>query len=212
MKIYLFDDTENITPQLCDKLISSLPDDRKQKALRYRGFNDRVLCAVSYKLLEYALVNEYGIEHFLLAYKENGKPYIADRPDVFFNISHCKNACACAVSASEVGVDIQHTVAPKPSLLKRVCSDNEKALIAASPEPEKTFTGIWCLKEAYLKMLGVGIATDMKKADTVAPDFPAAMVQNESYSLAVCERAGKSEDIALITVHLTTKDIMISGV
>ncbi|MBR6336517.1 MAG: 4'-phosphopantetheinyl transferase superfamily protein [Ruminococcus sp.] len=188
MRIYLFDEPQLVTGRAYDDMIASLPEQRRQKALRYRSFSDRVMCGVSYRLLEYGLRKDFGIESFSLDHKEGGKPFIAGRDDIFFNISHCKNGCVCTIAHSEAGVDIQHPVRLRDSLIKRVCSDAERALIAASDDPELTFRGIWCMKEAYLKMLGVGIATDMKKADTTADSFPAVMKHFDGYTLAAaCE-------------------------
>ena len=190
MKIYLFDDIESITPAICDKLVSSLPDDRREKALRYKRFDDRALCAVSYKLLEYGLKKDFGVESFTLAYKEKGKPYLADAEGAFFNIRHCANGCICALSDCEVGADIQHPVTLRNNLVRRICTEREISLIEGSADPALTLRGVWCMKEAYLKMLGIGIAADMKTADTSMEKFPAGYVHFDSYTVAACEERG----------------------
>lgn len=192
MHIYIFDKPELVTDEEYKKMLALLPEERRQKAQRYRNLSDGVLCAASYLLLRFGLRTDYGIDSFELLIGDNGKPYLAGG-EVFFSFSHCKNGCACLISDSEAGVDIQHPVRLRESVLKRVCSESERALIAASDDSELTFRGIWCQKEAYLKMLGVGIATDMKKADTAAKGFPVWHKDCERYSLAACDMAGKSE-------------------
>ena len=209
MRIYLFDEPEKITGGLYERLLAMLPGHRRQKALRYKNISDSVLCAVSYKLLGYGLFEEYGIESFSTAVKDNGKPYLADVPGVFFNISHCLEGCICALSDSEVGADIQHPVRLRNNVIKRVCTQQETELINSSADPELTFRGIWCMKEAYLKMLGTGIAADMKTADTSAEGFPGAYLHFDRYSLAACEQKGLSTaELKESIVHLGVNDIV----
>ena len=166
MQIYLFDDFDSITDGILDRLIASLPEARRQKALRYRRRSDRLTCAAAYHLLRYALAQSRGILGFAVAEERNGKPYLADHPEVHFNLSHCACGCICALSEREVGADIQDIARANEKVLRLVCSEKEISAITVSDEPDRQFTRIWAMKEAYLKMLGTGIASDPKAADT----------------------------------------------
>ena len=73
MAIYLFDDMKSITRKHLEELENTLPDERRTKAQRYRFFNDRLCCVLSYKLLEYGLEKQYGIKNFSIAYREDEK-------------------------------------------------------------------------------------------------------------------------------------------
>lgn len=94
-----------------------------------------------------------------LRYGEYGKPYLVSG-ELFFNLSHCENMMACAVSEREVGVDIQK-ICYKPRVLKRVCSDKEADAIKTAED----FTRMWVLKESFAKCDGRGLSYGFKDID-----------------------------------------------
>ncbi|MBQ9898738.1 MAG: 4'-phosphopantetheinyl transferase superfamily protein [Ruminococcus sp.] len=95
-----------------------------------------------------------------LCFGENGKPYLAERPDVFFNLSHAKGIAVCLVADAECGADCERVRKYRPNVARRSFSESERALIGSLPESERDmmFTRIWTLKEAYVKALGTGIS------------------------------------------------------
>jgi len=118
--------------------------------------------AAALKLLDYALEQEFNIKKRPEILRgEHGKPYFADC-DIKFNYSHCKYGVACAVSDCEIGVDIQEIRKIKPSVIQRVCCDNELEII----KNDEDFIRIWTLKEAYSKYTGKGFAERFKSIDT----------------------------------------------
>lgn len=89
-----------------------------------------------------------------------GKPYLANIP-LFFSLSHSGSFVACAVADYEIGLDIQET-RPGPSALMRRCfSEEEREYVRASSDPAAAFTGLWCLKESYVKATGEGLRREL---------------------------------------------------
>ncbi len=166
MSVYIFDRLDRITDDVLQKLIGRLPEGRKQKALSFRFTEGRKLCAVAYRMAEHILETEYGIHIGDFGYTEYGKPYIPGYPDIFFNISHCKYGCICAFSDCGVGADIQEIITFDAKLAERICTENELEMLSASADRDRELTRIWCMKEAYLKMVGTGLSGGMKNADT----------------------------------------------
>lgn len=156
-KLYLFEDFDGITEQFLRKCIEVLPQERKTKAMRYRFPIDRKMSVISYLLLLYALRENYGITNPQIAYGTNGKPYLIDRPDIHFNISHCPKGCICAVSDRGIGVDIQDIRPFSWDIARRVCCENELRLLQDNKDKSRMFTRIWTMKESYGKMTGEGI-------------------------------------------------------
>ena len=141
-------------------LLDSLPQWRREAALKFRHEQGQRECALSYNLLSEML----GFQpEFRIA--EHGKPYVkmplCDEM-IYFNLSHCRKAVACAVSDNEVGIDVE-CIGRYGERLARYCMcDEEMQRIQESADPDAEFTMLWTRKEALLKLTGEGINDDMK--------------------------------------------------
>lgn len=123
----------------------------------------------AHSLLSRAL-REYGIVYVMgttpVVCGEHGKPSLAERSDVHYNISHADGIAAVAVSGCECGVDCERVREFDPRIMKRVCRDTERAMLEAAPENERglLFFRLWTLKEAYVKALGCGLSFPLRNA------------------------------------------------
>jgi 4'-phosphopantetheinyl transferase len=185
VNLYLFTDYSNISCDLLCSLISQLPYNRREKAKNYKNTSDKISCAVSYYLLLYGLRNDFGIFDFQIGTQHNGKPYLSSCSDIYFNLSHCKYGCVCAISEKEVGVDIQDIRDVSDSVIKKVCCNNEIQVIEKSADKSRAFTKIWAMKEAYTKMLGTGIVCELDKIDTTKLSKKISVTENDKYIIAV---------------------------
>ncbi len=170
-------DVNTVTNEQYESFLSVLDDQRKAKAQRYRKYEDRVLSAVSYVLLRYALYLNGDNEEHTVIYNEYGKPFFENSP-VYFNISHTSGAVACAVGDASVGVDIQKKVSNYETVMRRVCTEKEKNSVISSDDPPLEFTTLWTLKESILKCIGTGIAGSMTKYN-----FSENKTENGKYKL-----------------------------
>ena len=151
--------TDLINEDVLDRMISALPKDRREKALRFRFHEGKVLSALSWLLLSYLLEKE-DIHHgsFEMIMGKNEKPLVKDG-SFFFNISHTNGAVLAAAGFSQVGADIQRIMEKDTeAVAKRVFTPSELSLFKSSNEPEKEFTRLWTLKESYIKYTGSGIS------------------------------------------------------
>lgn len=95
----------------------------------------------------------------------NGKPYLKDCTDIYFNLSHSGEYALCVTADCEIGVDIQqYRKNIKAGILNKVLHEKEKALYEACAEEEKEafFYRVWAAKEAYAKYTGEGLAVDFR--------------------------------------------------
>jgi 4'-phosphopantetheinyl transferase len=146
-----------------DAALQEISEERRQQALRYRHELGRRQCVLAYLLLKRALLREYGIEgNPAFDYGPHGKPLLVGRPDIHFNLSHCREAVACVVGDRPVGIDVECIGRYKEDLVRYTMSDAEQAAIAASAEPDVAFTRLWTMKEALLKCSGEGIVDGLK--------------------------------------------------
>lgn len=141
---------------------------------------------------------------------EWGKPYLAEYPGIHFNISHSGEHVCCAISDSEVGVDIQRHQKVKATLAGRFFTGEDNRLLdgCAKEEREECFFRIWSIRESYLKFtgrgLGQGLSTfgiDWKNSAIRDQGRYAAYFEEnremEGYSLCVCSEK-KERDIQWI--------------
>lgn len=158
--IYLNDDIEGFDLEAALPLLSA---QRRQQAMCFRHELGRKTCAAAYLLLRQALRQEYGIlEPPVFSYGEHGKPVLAARPDIHFNLSHCREAVLCAVDSQPVGVDIESIREYRPALVSYTMNDREQRMIAEAERPDVAFTCLWTRKEAVLKLRGCGINNQLK--------------------------------------------------
>ncbi len=151
--IYFF---ENYDGFCAENFLNFLPKNRLEKYEKLKQKRDKENCVISYLLLKKALLN-FGIENFEIETDENGKPFLKNNNEIFFNISHTRSGVAVVADKSPVGIDIQDILPVKQSVLERCFSDGENELIRSSASPERDFTRLWALKESAVKFDGTGI-------------------------------------------------------
>ncbi len=149
-------------------LLQFAPPEKQARILRQRVKQNADNILVGAALAKHMIWETFQIplsrQH--ISYGPHGKPYLRDSPNVQFNISHSGQYVACAVADRPVGIDVQVIGAYRPDVAVRVCSDEELAGIGASDDPAFEFTKLWTRKEAYLKMLGCGIAGGIRELPT----------------------------------------------
>lgn len=125
---------------------------------------------------------------------ENGKLYLTDYPDIHVNLSHSGEYAVCAVSHSEVGVDIQFCDTEK-RIMYRYLAEDEAEYIRNSADKHSAFYEIWTKKESFLKACGKGITVPLKSfsviSDTVSYEgteykFREYTMRDKNYKLFVC--------------------------
>ena len=165
MKLIICEKPSQLTPEYVSSLVNQLPSWRREQALKFRHLNGQVDCALSYLLLCQLLREEYGIiDQPTFIYAENGKPSLAEFPDLYFSISHCKMAVGCLLSTRPCGLDIESFRIDCSSIITYAMNPDEAHLIQSSSDPNLEFIRLWTQKEAILKCKGTGIADNLKNA------------------------------------------------
>ena len=170
--------------------LKEISEQRREQALKFRHEQGRRLCVLAYLLLKKGLREAYGItENPVFEYNEHGKPSIVGHPEIFFNLSHCKEAVVCAVSDQPVGVDVESFREYKEGLVRYTMNDEEIRQIESAERRVKAFIRLWTMKEATLKLIGTGISNDMKTViDTQRYQY--TTVEKDRYVYTVCGNRG----------------------
>jgi 4'-phosphopantetheinyl transferase len=101
---------------------------------------------------------------------KHGKPFVAGAEALSFSVSHSGDSALIAVAQdATVGIDIE-AIRPRPNLAKlaaRVLDPVAHAAFSTAPDDEQlvVFLRAWTEKEAYLKAIGLGIATDLRAVE-----------------------------------------------
>ena len=152
-----------------DFWLSLLPEERKQKCLRYVFLKDHLLSLGASLLIE-AFV---GKGPYL--YNEFGKPYKENAP--FFSVSHSGTKVLLAVSSKEVGADIERIGEKDPALATHCFDEEERTHI----KTQEDFFSAWCEKEALGKMRGFGIKDPKKTPVRLSEDNKVCFEGREAY-------------------------------
>ena len=169
--------------------LDELSEQRRQQVLQFKHEQGRRECVAAYLLLRQALKDEYGImEPPVFDYGEHGKPFIVDHPDIHFNMSHCREAAICVVSDRPVGVDIETVRNYHQSLVDYTMNADEVAQIVAAEQPSVAFIRLWTMKEAVLKLSGVGISNEIKDVLSMPhKKYTTVVHPQQRYIYTVCQ-------------------------
>lgn len=183
--IYVNDNIRKITEKQLLEAINSLPEWRKVQTMRFKHHQGRVESAFSYLLLCEALRERGILEPPTFVYGtegNSGKPSMKEHPELFFNLSHCRHAIACALDEHPVGIDIETLGRYSERLACYTMNEAELAEIATAEDKDIAFTRLWTMKEAAMKLTGEGISTNVR--DVLSHS------SNIIYSTRVCAEKG----------------------
>lgn len=149
-----------------------LSGDEKARADRFHFAKDRAHFIVARALLRKTLAKYIDLtpETIQFHYTPHGKPEIATKYDLRFNLSHAHGKALIAVTREEaIGVDIEYIgrECDMENLAKRYFSAAEYVVIKNLKNTEKTqaFFNGWARKEAFLKALGEGLSFPLNQVE-----------------------------------------------
>ncbi|MCH5318796.1 MAG: 4'-phosphopantetheinyl transferase superfamily protein [Paramuribaculum sp.] len=132
---------------------SLVSDQRRSLSDRYKRRTDRIGSVMAYRALQEGLKKEYDIDGAPeFGYEESGKPFLQDRRDIYFNLSHCDKAAGCVISDRAAGIDIEEIKPLDDEVMDYALSEDEKRRVIESDDPEVEFAKIWTRKESMVKL------------------------------------------------------------
>ena len=200
MLYQVFDDMTQCSEQEIARLLPLVSPQRREQALRYTHIFGQFCCLKSYELLTDLLAptqtnslpfeGRGGEGSFL--YNEHGAPYLAAGP--YFSISHCKQGIAVAVSDSPIGIDIEAIRPLNESLVRKTMNSQEQTRIFSSAHPEVEFIRLWTKKEAYVKMQGTGIISDLHDilSDCSDVNWKEVIELDKNFICTICQKGVES--------------------
>lgn len=166
-----------------EKYLSYASKERLEKINKLKHDCDKSISLISHLFAKWQISRDLSIpfDNVTLLFNEHGKPYI-EKEDYHFSISHSQNIIAFTSHSSPVGIDIQKIDETSSLSAMRFFTEQEKEYIQSSTD---RFFEIWTKKEAYLKMLGVGLSKPLSSFNVLSiPSFFSTKIDN--FHLSVC--------------------------
>ena len=92
---------------------------------------------------------------------ENGRPWLCEKPDLWFSFSSCRSGFVGAWSSTHgLGIDLEDrtTVIEAAELARTYFTESEAQVVERENSARRpTFLQLWSLKEAALKSIGEGL-------------------------------------------------------
>lgn len=164
IKVYYANVNDLEEEKVFEEKLQMVQATRQHKVLRCKQRQDQL------RSLGAGLLIRYGLEQEMLSYdslvfEENSHGKILVNCDLFpiwINVSHSGDFAAVAVSNHKIGIDIQQQRDMKSEeKMKRLCY-NEKEL-----NSKESFFYHWTRKEAYSKMMGLGMQMEFQSIETL---------------------------------------------
>jgi 4'-phosphopantetheinyl transferase len=153
-------------------LLNRVTEEERKQSQKYYFEPLRTRALVSRGLLRTILSRYVSADPLELQIERGkyGKPYLANHPDIYFNISHSGDMFLCSVSLiGEIGVDVEAVVEmnDSTSIAERYFSVEEKAELEKLTTPAylPKFFHFWTRKEAFVKAIGKGLGLDLQSFD-----------------------------------------------
>lgn len=144
------------------------------------------------------------------AYGPAGKPELVNDPAVHFNLAHSADLAVCVIADEPVGIDLERRRPMKNALglAERWFHPDEQSRIATVAEPLAEFFRTWTMKEAALKLVGVGVGESLPRVLTPNdPDGgPATGLPGNALGLATCRVEPLAIDPAFAAALATPTD------
>lgn len=183
-------DCNSVSSDMYDMAGRFVTDSRLTKVKRLMETKDRVLGVMGELILLYYLKTVYGVSVSEFSHGRYGKPYIAEKDGIKFNISHTRGLMGVAISGFEIGLDIENNLATSRDQMEQVSdfcfSDKEIRYIDFGLKgSDERFFEVWTRREAYYKWLGCGLSVRNNKKEISGPYHFFGM-RYKNYTLNVC--------------------------
>lgn len=178
---------------------------RREQVKKFVFQRDKEIAVFTECFARYCISKMSGLSLEKVSFARNcyGKPYLTNALNSFFNMSHSGDYVICGLSNTPIGVDIEEIVRAPLDVAEYCFSANEKRVLREKNgrEADKLFYALWTLKEAYLKMVGIGLrnitqcsfSIDSENGEIkcfldgkIAEEFVFSLIEKGNYIMAVC--------------------------
>ena len=160
MKIKLLHINTNKEFSFYEQYLLLISKSRQDKISRLCFESDKIVSILTGLLIRKEISQHLGVvsSDIEFGYNEYGKPYVVGSHDYYFSVSHSGNVIVFIGDNSPLGIDIEQINDGNLKIAKRFFTHNEYEYIINSEQANIAFYKIWTSKEAYIKMVGLGLS------------------------------------------------------
>lgn len=187
----------------------SLISNERQKKIDVLKFEHKKKTSLFAELLiRYQITKDLNLSNSEVSFEYNqyGKPCIKRYTDYNFSISHSKDYIVYVSDIHPIGIDIERIKNANIGLAKRFFTPKEYSHIVSSNSLDDSFFKVWTIKEAYIKMLGMGLHKPLSSFDIFSLDCNIYNTTIEDYSISVCYSSKVANSISL--TNISVEDVL----
>jgi len=181
---------EDIGLNFIERLLPLVSTKKREQIGKFKFDIDKALSLYAEIIVRYSICTVLGIKNTDILFEKNeyGKPHFKDYPELYFNISHTRNAVCVSILDKPTGIDIERIRIADIRIAERFFASNELKYIIASPKPNECFYEVWTKKEAYIKYLGKGLSVPLNSFDVFNEDFECDIITTKlhDYIISIC--------------------------
>lgn len=133
---------------------------RQRKVDRLQNEPAKKLSLAAGMLARLGIARHLHLEPTDISFKreKNGRPYAVGL-DIYFSLSHSGTLAVCAISDTPVGIDVEQIHKTHLKVARRCFTEQEQYYVFGKKgRPQIKFYEIWTKKEAYVKLMGLGVS------------------------------------------------------
>lgn len=153
--LYIFSHSRQLSKEESNKLLDFIKEEKLKDILSYKNIYIRqkhLLGHIFPKML-IALLTKLKYEDIRIRKNKYGKPL---SELFYFNISYSEDYIVCVISNKRVGIDIEKVEKNIENLIP-FFTLKEQEYINKYNKNKEIITGLWTLKESYIKQVGKGL-------------------------------------------------------
>ncbi len=220
MEVHAVDVTGTLDKRVYERLLARVSPDKNARIRRFYKMEDRIRGLMADILVRSMIIRKTGMENQNIRFYTNdyGKPFLKDREDVQFNLSHSGIWVVGVMDNRAVGIDVEQIQPIDLDISKNYFSPVEHQDLMAKEDKFAYFFTLWSLKESYIKIVGKGLSLPLnsfsirffspddiriKAEDQLLEDiFFAQYPIHTGYKMAVCAHHREfPKDVKQTTMH-----------
>jgi len=153
-------------------LLQHVSLEKQERIRRFHVFLDAQNCLIGDILARMEICQITGLRNEELEFAVNlyGKPFLKNKPQIHYNISHAGTFTSCALSDQPVGIDIECVKEVDMRIAGRFFTAEEATYILSEPEDmrrRQRFFEVWTKKESRIKWEGKGLTKPLNSFNTL---------------------------------------------